>query len=317
MFIMLIIGSHMSISSGFLNAVKKTVENYNSNALQIFLKSPQSLSFCSIKDEEANETKKYIKKSNVFLVGHCSYLLNFAKIQEYKTEDIYEQNFYSNTQENIKKELENRTKKIGNWAVNSLVDDLYSIYKMGGYGVVLHIGKYVDLDKKIAINNVVKNIKQTIEDISYKTKNVNTPYIILENTAGQGTEIGSNFEELLEIYNLLNRDKRIKFCIDTAHAFSSGYDLKDHEKFNEFIGKFDKNIGIKNIGLFHFNDSKKDLNSRVDRHESIGHGLIGENSLKYIADFAIKNTIPLIIETPDKEVSHLEDINRIKNWYKS
>lgn len=305
----------MSISSGFLNAVKKTVEDYNSNALQIFLKSPQSLSFCSIKDGEAEKTKEYIKEKNVFMVGHCSYLLNFAKIQEYKREDLHEQNFYSNNQETLKKEIENRTNKIGNWAVNSLVDDLYSIYKMGGYGVVLHIGKYVDLDKEVAIKNVIKNIKQTIENISYKTKNINTPYIILENTAGQGTEIGSNFEELLKIYDLLDRDKRIKFCIDTAHAFSSGYNLKDKEKFDEFINKFDKNIGISNIGLFHFNDSKKDLNSKVDRHESIGRGLIGDNSLKYIADFAIKNTIPLVLETPDKEITHLEDINRIKNWY--
>lgn len=314
---MLIIGSHMSISSGFLNAVKKTVEDYNSNALQIFLKSPQSLSFCSIKDKEAEDTKTYIREKNVFMVGHCSYLLNFAKIQEYKREDLYEQNFYSKDQESLKKEIESRTNKIGNWAVNSLVDDLYSIYKMGGYGVVLHIGKYVDLDKEIAISNVIKNIKQTIENISYKTKNINTPYIILENTAGQGTEIGSNFEELLKIYNLLDRDKRIKFCIDTAHAFSSGYNLKEKEGFDEFINKFDKNIGINNIGLFHFNDSKKDLNSKVDRHESIGRGLIGDASLKYIADFAIKNTIPLVLETPDKEVSHLEDIKRIKSWYNS
>ena len=312
---MLIIGSHMSISKGFLNAVKDVIEKYNSNALQIFLKSPQSLSFCSLKDDEAIKVKEYIEKNNVFLVGHCSYLLNFAKIQEYKKEDLYEPNFDSD-KNTIKTELGISSKKIGNWAVNSLVDDLSSIHKMGGYGVVLHIGKYVDLDKKVALSNVIKNIKQTIDNINFKTKNSATPYIILENTAGQGTEIGSNFEELFEIYNLLDRDKKIRFCIDTAHAYSSGYDLKNENVFYEFIEKFDKNIGIKNIGLFHFNDSKKELNSRVDRHESIGMGLIGDKALKHIADFAIKNTIPLIIETPDKEVTHLEDINRIKSWYK-
>ena len=312
---MLIIGSHMSISKGFLNAAKDVVEKYDSNALQIFLKSPQSLSFCNLKDEEAIETKKYIEKNNVFLVGHCSYLLNFARIQEYKKEDLYEPNFDSD-KNTIKTNLGISSKKIGNWAVNSLVDDLSSIYKMGGYGVVLHIGKYVELDKKVAINNVIKNIKQTIDNINFKTKNSATPYIILENTAGQGTEIGSNFDELFEIYNLLERDKKIRFCIDTAHAYSSGYDLRDENAFYEFIEKFDKNIGIKNIGLFHFNDSKKELNSKVDRHESIGMGLIGDKALKHIADFAIKNTIPLIVETPDKEVTHLEDINRIKGWYK-
>lgn len=312
---MLILGSHQSISFGFLQAVKKTVEDYNSNALQIFLKSPQSLSFCSIKDDEASNTKDYVIKNNVFLVGHCSYLLNFAKIQSYKREDLYEPNFDAD-KKTIKSKLDLSSKKMGNWAVNSLVDDLFSIYKMGGYGVVLHIGKYVDIDKKVAIDNVVKNIKQTIDNINFKTKS-SSPYVILENTAGQGTEIGSNFEELLEIYNLLGRDKKIKFCIDTAHAYSSGYDFKNEKSFYDFMDRFDKDIGLKNIGLFHFNDSKKELNSRVDRHESIGHGLIGEKSLKHIADFAIKNTIPLILETPDKEVSHLEDINRVKSWYKS
>ena len=310
---MLILGSHQSIGFGFLQAVKKTVEDYNSNALQIFLKSPQSLSFCSIKDDEASNTKDYVVKNNVFLVGHCSYLLNFAKIQAYKREDLYEPNFDTD-KKTIKSKLDLSSKKMGNWAVNSLVDDLFSIYKMGGYGVVLHIGKYVDIDKKVAIDNVVKNIKQTMNDIDFKTKN-SSPYVILENTAGQGTEIGSNFEELLEIYNLLGRDKKIKFCIDTAHAYSSGYDFKNEKSFYDFMDRFDKDIGLKNIGLFHFNDSKKELNSRVDRHESIGRGLIGEKSLKHIADFAIKNTIPLILETPDKEVSHLEDINRIKSWY--
>lgn len=312
---MLIIGSHMSIGNGFLNAVKKTVESYNSNALQIFLKSPQSLSFCNITDEESEKVKEYIKKNNVFLVGHCSYLLNFAKIQEYKQEELYEQKI-SSTENDINKTIKNITNKIGNWAVNSLVDDLYSIYKMGGYGVVLHVGKYVELDKEIALNNVIKNIKQTIETISYKTKNSNTPYIILENTAGQGTEIGSKFEELFQIYDFLGRDKRIKFCLDTAHAFSAGYNLRNPDEFDRFIEYFDNHIGINNIGLFHFNDSKKDLNSKVDRHESIGYGLIGDIALKHISEFAIKNTIPLILETPDKEISHLEDINKIKSWFK-
>jgi|GEM_PF-170942 len=313
---MLIIGAHMSISSGFLNAVKKTVECYNSNALQIFLKSPQFLSFCNITDEEAAETKEYIKRNNIFLVGHCSYLLNFAKIQEYKKEEIYEQKISSANINNIKEEIKTVTNKVGNWAVNSLVDDLYSIYKMGGYGVVVHIGKYVDLNKEIALNNIIKNIKQVIETISYKINNIGTPYIILENTAGQGTEIGSNFEELFQIYDILGKNKKIKFCIDTAHAFSSGYNLKDEKEFDKFIEYFNKHAGISNIGLFHFNDSKKDLNSKVDRHESIGYGLIGDSSLKHIAEFAIKNTIPLILETPDKEVSHLDDINRVKSWFR-
>lgn len=293
---MLIIGVHQSIAKGFYNAVDNTVNFYHTNALQIFLKSPQMVTFCKITDDEANKTKQYIVDNNIFLVGHCSYLLNFAK----------EQNFRDT----------NDVKKKGNWAVNSLVDDLISINKLNGYGIVLHIGKYTDQSKEESIKIIVKNIKEVIKNLEFKLKdNKKMPYIIMENTAGQGTEIGSNLEELVEIYDLLGRHPRIKFCIDTAHAFASGYDLRTKSGFDDFIKKFDKLIGIENIGLFHFNDSKKELLSKVDRHDSIGYGLIGEEGLKNIAEFAKNKTIPLILETPDKEVSHLEDINKVKNWF--
>ncbi len=294
---MLIIGVHQSIAKGFYNTVQDTVNYYNTNALQIFLKSPQMLTFCKITDEMATKTKQFILENNLFIVGHCSYLLNFAK----------EQNFTDT--ENVKKK--------GNWAINSLVDDLVSINKIGGYGIVLHTGKYTNQTKEDGIKVIAKNIKQAIYDLEYKLKDhTKTPYIIIENTAGQGTEIGTTIEELSDIYKLLEKNQRIKFCIDTAHAFASGYNIKTKEGFEDYIKKFDKLIGIENIGLFHFNDSKKELGSRVDRHDSIGAGLIGEEGLKRIAEYAKSKTIPLILETPDKEVSHLQDIAKVKSWFK-
>lgn len=294
---MLIIGVHQSISKGFYNAIENVVNFYNTNAAQIFLKSPQMLTFCKISDEEAEKTKNFVLSKNLFIVGHCSYLLNFAKEQNFKdTTDI---------------------RKRGNWAINSLLDDLLSIKKINGYGVVLHIGKYIGQTREQSIKTIIKNINQVIFDLEFKLKNnTKLPYIIIENTAGQGTEIGSTIEELSEIYNLLDKNPRIKFCVDTAHAFASGYDIKTENGFNDFIKKFEKLIGIKNIGLFHFNDSKKELGSRVDRHDSIGVGLIGEEGLKRIAKYAKEKTIPIILETPDKEVSHLEDIKKVKNWFK-
>ena len=294
---MLIIGVHQSIAKGFYNAVQDTVKFYNTNALQIFLKSPQMLTFCKITDEEAEKTKKFVLENNLFIVGHCSYLLNFAKEQNFlNTDDI---------------------KKKGNWAINSLIDDLVSIHKIGGYGIVLHTGKYTDQTKEQGIKTIAKNIKQVIFDIEYKLKDhTKLPYIIIENTSGQGTEIGVTIEELAEIYELLERNHRIKFCLDTAHAYASGYDIKTKEGFEDYIKKFDKLIGIENIGLFHFNDSKKELGSRVDRHDSIGEGLIGEEGLKRIAEYAKSKTIPIILETPDKEVSHLQDIKKVKSWFK-
>lgn len=276
---MLILGAHMSIAQGFLTAVKKTVEDYGGSALQIFVKSPRGRSEKPLGKKEAELTKKYVAENNIqCFVAHCSYLLNFAK--DYSQDS---------------------------WPKQSLISDLQKIHALGGNGVVLHIGKQLESSKEKAYQNIKTNIMAVLEETEKENN-----WIILENTAGQGSEIGYLFEQLAQLYSVLEKHPRIRFCIDTQHAFAAGYDIgKNPEKV---IAQFEKVVGKNLIALFHFNDSKKEAGARVDRHENIGKGEIGTQGLKNIAKHAIKNNIPMILETPDFD-EHKQEIAMIKSWF--
>lgn len=274
------IGAHMSISKGFYEAVRSGFEEVGANSIQIFLKSPRGRFEKPLDPKDADACKEYVQKNTLFLVGHCSYLLNFAK-----------------------------DPTLDSWPVDSLVSDIKKIAKLGGVGVVLHIGKYVDMNKSDAF----VNIKKSVELVLKRTQDTNM-FVIFENTAGQGTEIGFRFEELKEIYDLFTDTSRIRFCLDTCHLFAAGYDLRTPAAVENTFKTFDEVIGIKNILCFHFNDAKKQLGSRVDRHESIGYGHIGADGLKHVVQFAHTHNIPLILETPEKTVDYKSEITMIKQW---
>ena len=153
-----------------------------------------------------------------------------------------------------------------------------------------------------------------------KTNNLKAK-IILENTAGQGTEMGYNLELLGKIFKAIKREtpykKRVAICIDTQHVFASGCDITTKEGRSKTVTDLGTYIGLGEIVCIHLNDSKKICGSRVDRHEDIGHGKIGENSLKLFISEIIKksqNTIPLILETPETFLSFAEQIKLVQSW---
>ena len=272
------IGAHSSIAKGYDKSLE-SIHNIGGNAVQIFLKSPRANKEKELDEKTAKKTYECITNNDLYLIGHCSYLLNFAR--EY-TQD--------------------------NWPIQSLINDIIKINKLGGKGVVLHIGKYLDMSKEEALKNIHTNLSQVLNNTPKETP------ILFENTAGQGTEIGFKFEELKQIYDQFSQEhkNRIKFCLDTAHAFSAGYDISNPQ-YNIF-DEFDNIVGIENLECVHFNDSKKELNSRVDRHEDLCYGLIGVEGLKNTAIKANQRKIPLILETTEKNTSYEEQIKTIKDW---
>lgn len=279
----LVYGAHMSIAKGFVKAAEVTSEEYRTNAMQIFLKSPRGRYEKNISDGEANAFRDYCRQHGIrFVVAHCSYLLNF-------TQDVSKDT----------------------WPLDSLITDLKNIHRLGGVGVVLHIGKYLELEAQQACRNLSANIA----DIMRRTEAENN-WVILENTAGQGTEIGWQFPELENIFKKeLHSHPRVRFCFDTAHAFAAGYDLRDAKGVAQVFGEFDARFGLDRLALIHFNDSLKDLGSRVDRHANLGQGKIGKDGLLAVARFAIAHQIPIVLETPeDDNGSHLPDINVLRGW---
>jgi len=254
-------GAHMSIANGFIAAMREAHDELGTNGMQIFMKSPRGRAETKLTSDSAREFKQYSQDIGFkFIVAHCSYLLNFAKPGV-------------------------------PWALSSLIDDLRGVEMLGGVGVVLHVGKSLELPYGSAFDFLIKNL----EDVLSATSGLKAK-IILENTAGQGTEMGRSFEELKDIYDALGKNKRVSFCLDTCHAWAWGYDFTNP---SSVFKEFDKILGLKNLELIHFNDAMKVRGSRVDRHANLGQGEIGEASLKTIIKFAGKESIPMIVETPD------------------
>ncbi len=281
---MLIFGAHMSIAGGFAQAAEKTGKEFGCNAMQIFTKSPRSRMVKPIDPDDAELFKKYCKEYQIkHVVAHSSYLLNFGKPAGQVP-----------------------------WAVKDITLDFERLHMLGGHGVVVHIGKSLDGEREPAVRNVIENAKKIV-DLTAKT---GLQYI-LENTAGQGSEIGFRLDELGQIWKELKPfSPRIKSCLDTAHIWAAGYDISTQKGVEQTLKEYDELIGVDTLSCFHFNDSKKPLGSRVDRHDNIGAGTVGIKGLKAIAKFAEQKSIPFILETPEKDgKNHLDDIKIVKSWF--
>lgn len=274
-----IIGSHSSISKGILEAVKYT-HHIGGNTTQIFLGSNQSSSLKTkrkVSDEEVIEIKQWLKENDHILIIHSIYLLNFC-------------NFPSDNHQ-IK------------YAQDNLIYDLELTEKIGGIGCVLHIGYQKDLDEDIAYANMADNVMFIINKTANTAKNTK---IILETPAGKGSQIGTTLQEFARLWKMFPKKyhKRLGVCIDTAHIFSSGEDIRTKEGVKNYLTEYDKLIGKQHLSCFHINDSKQMLNSRKDQHEGLGEGYIfGEDkggsldALKEIWKFSKTHLIPMILET--------------------
>jgi apurinic endonuclease APN1 len=253
------VGCHTSISPSILDAMKYTV-SLGASATQIFLGSNQSSSLKSkqsITKQDKDEIKKYIKTHNLYVSIHAIYLLNFCS--------------FPPTSGRIK------------YAHENLIYDMNVGEQIGARCVVLHIGVKKDLDCEIAYQNMAHNVLHILNKTKLSAPNIR---LLLETPAGSGTQIATTTPELAELYNLILKHsveyglstkevkRRLGFCIDTAHIFSSGYAIRMSEGMNKYLDEFDKLIGLNKVGLIHLNDSKADLASHRDIHEGIGDGYI-------------------------------------------
>ena len=137
--------------------------------------------------------------------------------------------------------------------------------------------------------------------------------LLLETTAGQGTTLGYQFEQLAYLIKNINKKNRISICLDTCHIFAAGYDIRDEYHYQNTFEQFDKIIGLDNLKAFHLNDSKKELGSRVDRHERIGKGYIGDKAFELLMNDQRFRNLPGILEVPGGIDAFKEDILLLKN----
>jgi deoxyribonuclease-4 len=231
------------------------------------------------------DLKILAKKYNIQLIVHASYTINIAQ-----NWDEY------------------------SWWINQLILEINIANDIGSRFIVLHLGKSLNIDLTVALNNMYSSLLY----VAHKTKNINIT-ILLETSSGQGSEMCIKLNELSKFINklLLHKNtqisKKFGICIDTCHIFSAGYDINTKQTVSEYIKEFNNLIGIKNIKLFHLNNSKTKLGSNVDRHDNLEHGTIMIEGIKEIIKFAFKLDIPLILETPDEYIN--DDLYLLKLMY--
>ncbi|MDO8064088.1 deoxyribonuclease IV [Candidatus Phytoplasma bonamiae] len=280
---MLIIGSHVSFKKPkmYLGSLEQAL-SFNSNTFMLYSGPPQNTKRNIITTNDIDQTLSEMKKHNInvnYLVGHAPYIINLANPVLDKRE----------------------------FAIKFLIQELNRFAQMRIPQMVIHPGNNLNKNKLEAIEWIAQGINKIFKNTSHlKTK------IALETMAGKGNEIGSNFQELKNIINLIEDKKRISICFDTCHVFDAGYDIKN--QFENIIKQFDKIINLKYLSVLHINDSKNYLGSKKDRHENIGYGQIGFEALIKIIYFPLFDNIPKILETPfvNEKPIYKEEIIMIK-----
>jgi len=269
------IGCHISIAGGITNAPKRAAD-FGCETMQIFTRSPQGGKKSELNQATIDNFKSECKKYNIKnIVVHSPYYINLAS---------------SNN-------------RIRYGSISAIREELERASSIGAKYVMTHLGSAKDMKLDEALDKVNEMLTKSLEEYNGSAK------LLLENSAGAGAIIGDNLSDLSIILKKTKNKNIAGICLDTQHSFASGYDWTD---FENTISKIDKEIGIKNIKLFHVNDSKTEMGSKKDRHEHIGKGLIGKKAFENIAKFAKKNKIDMILETEHDEVA--EDIKLMKKF---
>lgn len=187
----------------------------------------------------------------------------------------------------------------------SFLDEMQRCEQLGLDRLNFHPGSHLNTITEV---ECLIRIAESVNFVLNKTKGV---IAVIENTAGQGTNMGHKFEQLRFIIDKVDDRSRVGVCIDTCHAFTSGYNIKTPEGYAETFKMFDDIIGFKYLKGIHINDSKKELATRVDRHDNIGKGFLGEDMFRMLMNDTRLDNMPLILETPDESLWEAE----IKNLY--
>jgi deoxyribonuclease-4 len=190
-------------------------------------------------------------------------------------------------------------------SIKSLVQEINLATSLGLPFLVMHPGAHLGTGDEAAVKNIVAGL----DEVFAITKN-SPVRIALENTAGQGSCLGHRVEHLAAIFEGVKKPQRLGVCLDTAHFFEAGFDLRTPKGWDDAIGQVEKQIGLEQILAFHLNDSKTDLGSRVDRHAGIGQGKIGKEPFRHIVNDARFKNLPACLETPKSKDLH-EDLENL------
>lgn len=282
------LGVHVSISGGISNSVDNAVK-IGSSAFQIFTRSPRQWKSKELTPHETDTFKEKLGNSPIgpeSVVVHMPYLPNLSA----PTSEMYEK------------------------SISVLTDEITRCNILGIPNLVIHLGSHLGQGSKHGINQLVNACRKSLQTYNDLGLPRNRVKILLENSAGQKNSIGSQIEEIQNIFDILGKND-YGLCMDTCHLFAAGYDLSNESGVSNLIDNIDNHLDVENIKIIHLNDSKGDLGSNLDRHYHIGLGKIGVSGLRYLVNHKKLNKVPFIMETPiDSVRNDVDNIKFVRNF---
>lgn len=271
-------GAHMSTSGGVWKSLERGA-SIGCDVVQIFVKNNmQWFGKPHLPNDLALYANQLASGRFSCVFGHAGYLINLGA-----------------------QPSDNRDKSI-----KSLIQEIGLATDLGISFLVLHPGAHLGEGEESGIQQIVAGL----DEVFATTKNLPVR-IALENTAGHGSCLGNRIEQIATIFERAKKPERLGICLDTAHFFAAGYDIRSPKGWDAAVGEVDSRVGLKQILAFHLNDSKTDLGSRVDRHAGIGEGKIGREAFRHIVNDARFANHPGCLETPKSADMH-EDVENLK-----
>lgn len=276
----LLIGGHISASGG-VHLSPDRAAKFNFRTFQIFSKNQMQWKAKPLSEEDVRKFREEVKARKMTgIMIHASYLLNMAT---------------------PKADLKSKV-------LDAFAEELRRADLLGIDYLTFHPGSANGTTERDALRSIAENLNELIDK---KQECV----ILLETSAGQGKTVGHTFEQLAEIMDQVNYKDKVGICFDTCHVFAAGYDIKSKSGYGETMDNFKSVIGLEKLKGFHLNDSKKPINSRVDRHEQIGDGLLGLDGISnFIKDKRLWEK-PMIMETPLGEEGYEKDLQNLEKIF--
>jgi len=278
----LLLGVHMSTSGGLSTAFDRGT-SVGCTTMQVFVKNNNQWRAKPLTDEDIESYKTAAAKSRITPVfAHAAYLINLCAIAPAILKN----------------------------SRNAMVDELERCDTLGIKGLIFHPGAHLGKGEQEGIKAIAESL-----NIIHERTPANQSLTVLETTAGQGTAVGYRFEHLRSIVDQVDAPDRLAVCMDTCHVFAAGYDIRNEEGWEKTIKEFDDIVGLEKLVVVHTNDSKKELSSRVDRHEHVGKGMIGLAGFTRLMNDPRFDKIPKILETPKDEEMHedIENMNTLRS----
>jgi len=264
------VGAHVSASGGVFNA-PLNAKKLGARAFALFVKNQRQWTAKELDSKTIDKFVNNLQDSGIDasqVLPHDSYLINLGHPEEEKREK----------------------------SLNAFIDEIERCEQLGLDKLNFHPGSHLrKISEEVCLDRIAESMNRAIE----KTNRVK---LVIENTAGQGSNLGYKFEHLAHLIEKTEDKSRVGVCLDTCHTFTAGYDIRTKDTYDATMAEFEKIVGFKYLLAMHINDSKPDLGSHVDRHHSIGEGKIGLDTFKFIMNDDRMENIPLVLETIDDSI---------------